>query len=247
MASYQWYRPRLATAAGVWLILYYLILIPVRYGLKGKAGLYDLLWGCNFTLLMGATGCFLKNRLVVATSLTMVAFAHMSWCGDALTWMLTGDFPIGTSSYIAWPETTYLEIASTLHHVWFIPLMFTVLYGNGGIPFKTVPLTVLCSIGLMLIGRTFTPIECDGIYLNVNMAHEVWKDTPIALLQKANELRDSQGYHVYVVYVASLANTINFVCYLVMRLIFMIVCGEKSLGKSVGSVSAAGKKAKKDQ
>lgn len=28
---------------------------------------------------MGATGCFLKNRLVVATSLTMVAFAHMSW------------------------------------------------------------------------------------------------------------------------------------------------------------------------
>jgi hypothetical protein len=40
----------------------------------------DLLWGCNFTLLMGATGCFLKSRIVVATSLTMVSFAHLSWC-----------------------------------------------------------------------------------------------------------------------------------------------------------------------
>lgn len=57
--------------------------------------------------------------------------------------------------------------------------MFFVLYGNGGIPFKTVFFTAICSQGLLLIGRFLTPIELDGIYLNINMGHEVWKDSPV--------------------------------------------------------------------
>jgi hypothetical protein len=48
MTQYQWYRPNLANAVGVWLVLYYLTLIPVRYGLKGVPGLYGM---CHVILL----------------------------------------------------------------------------------------------------------------------------------------------------------------------------------------------------
>jgi hypothetical protein len=54
----------------------------------------------------------------------------------------------------------------------------------------------------------------------------------------ANDFRDSHGYHVYVLHVATLANFVNAICYAVVRLLFVIFCGEKSLGKAIGGTTA---------
>jgi hypothetical protein len=54
---------------------------------------------------------------------------------DVTAYIVFGHFPIGTSSYVAWPETSWAELVSTMHHVWFLPLVFAVLYRNSHLPF----------------------------------------------------------------------------------------------------------------
>jgi len=74
-----WQRPGLTTVAGTWLLVYYASLIPIRYYLKGVAGLYDLLWCCNIAMLLAGFGMLRKSAQAIGTAIAMVAFAHLSW------------------------------------------------------------------------------------------------------------------------------------------------------------------------
>lgn len=64
---------------------------------------------------------------------------------DVALFLLTGSFPIGLASYLNWPSTARLEVLTTLHHVWFIPLCYAVLH-------KVLPLLVLVLTPLRMVG-----------------------------------------------------------------------------------------------
>jgi len=117
--STKWHRPALANAVGVWLLIYYFSLLPIRYYLKGVAGIFDLLWCCNIAILIAGIGLLAKSATLVCVSAAMCAFPHISWYAlvdrcrliptninsrnaDAGTWLVAGFFPMGTSSYLAW-------------------------------------------------------------------------------------------------------------------------------------------------
>ncbi|KAJ5076220.1 argonaut-like protein [Anaeramoeba ignava] len=159
-----WEHEGLVTFLGFLLLAYFVIAILIaRYYLRGVYGLSDALWACNFLL------------------------PHAMWYIDLIAYFITGEFPIGSASYIVWPETPKLELFTTTHHLWFIPLCLTVISFKDKIRFKSWIFASLAMISITSISRFFLPksvILDDGstYVLNINMGHNFWDDTPIDFL-----------------------------------------------------------------
>jgi hypothetical protein len=122
--------------------------------------LYDLLWLCNQTLLVAGVACLVGNSELIACCCGAVAFSHVSWNFDIICYLLGLGMPFGTASYVLWygffflfffifflcfvdsspgrPTTSYVEIVTTLHHVWMIPLLAYVLRTRWGKRFRFV-------------------------------------------------------------------------------------------------------------
>lgn len=127
-----------------------------------------------------------------------------------------GFFPFGTASYIIWPTTHPVILATTLHHVWMIPLAFAVLKGNARLP-VTMPLySMVYVVVLAIICRIATPVSYNGDYLNVNMAHEWWKDSPGDFFHQF----DKSPAYIYIVFGTTIANLINGVSFFVFKAIY---------------------------
>lgn len=180
-SSHPWRSSHsVASAAGVFFLVYFAAMIAVRYHLRGPIGLADSVWGCNVAILLAGVGMLARSRAVVGTAVCVVAFPHFMWWVDVAAWLATGSFPLGTAEYISWDATPRLELATTTHHVWFIPLCHALLRGNGGMPWRSWPrafcvTAVIGAMGLLFPKEVILP---DGtpFYLNVNMAHEFWAD-----------------------------------------------------------------------
>lgn len=99
---------------------------------------------------------------------------------DAGVWVLTGIFPFGNAKYLAWRSTNLVEVLSTLHHLWFIPLCFANLYGNGSLTYSGFFLALVISGFLGTLCRLITPktytYKKEVHYLNINMSYEMWPD-----------------------------------------------------------------------
>lgn len=135
---------------------------------------------------------------------------------DVLCYYTLGFFPFGTASYVAWPETPYLEVLTTLHHVWFLPLLFAVLRKNGDLPWSTFLYSYIASPVLLTLARILTPKVHDGMYLNVNMAHEWWKDVDIDFLHSFND----SHFIIYLTFMVFICNILNGVGFIVWKNIF---------------------------
>lgn len=123
---------------GIGLFLYFLTLAVYRYDVRGVAGLYDLMWLCNMTLLFSSLCCLFNWGEGLAIACGAVAFSHVSWNLDIVFHFLFGFMPFGTASYVLWPQTSKWEIVTTLHHVWMIPLLMVLLRRNYGIKIRWI-------------------------------------------------------------------------------------------------------------
>lgn len=66
------------------------------------------------------------NSLLVGACLVAICLDQTLWYLDVLSYILRRKWLIGVASYLVWPDTTYLKIFTTLHHLWFLPLgLFT--------------------------------------------------------------------------------------------------------------------------
>ena len=142
-----------------------------------------------------------------------------------LVYFLLGFFPIGTASYIVWPSTHPVIIATTLHHVWMIPLAFAVLRGNAALPAKLVLYAMSYVVVLAIVCRVVTPLTYDGVYLNVNMAHEWWKDSPGDFFHQF----DGAPAHIYIAFGTSVANGINGISFFVFKAIYDLIVNRGQL------------------
>lgn len=135
---------------------------------------------------------------------------------DVLAYFTVGFFPFGTASYLIWPTTHPVIIATTLHHVWMIPLAFAVLRGNARLPLTLILYAMSYVFVLAILCRVITPLSFDGVYLNVNMAHEWWKDSPGDFFHQF----DDAPAPIYLLYGCTIANTFNAVAFFAFKAIY---------------------------
>lgn len=64
-----------------WLLLaYFAVVFVTRIALSGRLLIFEMAWGCNVALVVGALGCFLGQPLVIGGALAMVAVDQLMWC-----------------------------------------------------------------------------------------------------------------------------------------------------------------------
>jgi len=176
-----WFSPTLSLVSGFFLLFYYLFVFLSHYRTRGiVCALAEHLWACNIAIFLAAIGMFLHSISIISAAVTMTSMAHCLWIIDATAWLITGHFPLGNAKYLAWRSSNIVEILSTLHHVWFIPLCFINLYGNGALIKDGFVMAFLLSASLGLLCRLITPktftYQKKCHYLNINMSYEMWPD-----------------------------------------------------------------------
>jgi len=139
--------------------------------------------------------------LIASAYCIAVGIDQILWYVDLLGWTLSGFrmFPIGVMKYLTWPETPHISKLTSTHHLWTIPVL---LYGTRGLHPLSFPLAMVITTLNVCLSRWMTPHvirqkekeestpkqqqqqqqpQKQGgrpaiKYLNVNLAHEVWKD-----------------------------------------------------------------------
>lgn len=76
---------------------------------------------------------------------------------------------------------------------------------NGNLPWTLLLHSYLYIIVLVTVSRFVTPKYYEGLYLNVNMAHEFWKDVAIPGLNTFDE----SPFIIYLVFLLIFCNTLN--------------------------------------
>jgi hypothetical protein len=117
--------------------------------------------------------------------------------------VIRGNFPIGVTKYLFWPGTTWASRVTSTHHFWtMIPLVMWAC--GGGLEWRALPLSFIVVAINVLLSRWMTPhsinfpkdglgSSSDGddrgelerkyvLYLNLNLAHELWTDLNIGIL-----------------------------------------------------------------
>jgi hypothetical protein len=220
------YRPLFCKSVAIGLLLYYVMMMIVRYNHRGVYAFADTLWVCNLNILLASAALLFGSPALLGATMVSVFTIHCLWVIDVIVWLLYGVFPIGNAAYIAWPSTSWLEIVSSTHHAWFVPLCLTLLHKNGGLGQKSFWMSVL-SISPVLFASFFLPKEVmlesgELYYLNVNMAHGWWKDMdfwPFTLIPGNNP--------EYLIFLHVLTATKFAVAFFVLKLIAKLCLKEK--------------------
>lgn len=164
----------------------------MRVYLRGLAGLYDILWACNACMLLTGVGMIWGSRRLVAACLLTIFLDHVVWATEVVLMLTAGYSPGGPAAYLVWPETTAVELVTTVHHVFYVPLTLFVLYRSEGIGWRDFAHSVGMCFLLSAAGRYLAPLSValpngQDYYLNINMGHEMFKDVPIAWLHTLNQ------------------------------------------------------------
>lgn len=132
---------------------------------------------------------------------------------------------MGVTKYLFWPGTTWASRFTSTHHFWTIPL---VVWTTGGIlHLAALPLSVVAVAVNVALSRYMTPLSIqfkdkkEVLYLNLNMAHEVWTDIQFQFLLVGQE---TVPYAVRLLIGWSICNTAAFAfLYAVSALIHQFV------------------------
>lgn len=91
-------------------------------------------------------------------------------------------FFVGVAKYITWPETSWLRIFTSTHHIWFIPLIIMSCVNLKKYSWPIYLFNYLVSLPMTIIPRLMTPKTLylfkskQEIYLNIMCVYELWKD-----------------------------------------------------------------------
>jgi len=191
-----------ARTYGWFLVLYLVVVIALRARDTGAIALLDVGWACNLSLLcvgMALASGLPGTSVIVAAFMTFVSTDQFLWYIDFFTYLVTGKFPLGVAMYITWPSVSFIEKATTTHHIWFLPATMVALRSvsrpEEGHPFSldAFALCVTVMSVVVCICRAMVPLSVPSpkkgappIYLNLNLSYECWKDVPVALLHTSD-------------------------------------------------------------
>ena len=179
----------------------------------------DLLWISHVGTLLGGVGALLKNRKFISIALVSLLSHHLVWLIDTSTWLITGHFPLGTTTYLQ--DATLGDWMQSSNHFFSVPFLLIMAYLQGGIEKHAWIWSTALFASLALISNSFLPATA-----NVNSAHTLWPGLNKPFLAGLNEL-PQKWYLVCLIALNGLGN------YLLSNLVLweiydLIVRGRKS-------------------
>lgn len=172
-------------------LAYLFVMILSRYIDCGSYIFYESVWCCNTSLILASVGILTHRPLLVGASIAGVCCDQLMWYIDCLGYVIIGKFKVGVAKYLLWPETSWSKKYLCTHHLWFMPLA---LYALGWhLPIYSFILSCIFTSASTGLCRFTTPKTWKDIYnnhehyMNINAAHEFWKDVHIPALHYFNK------------------------------------------------------------
>jgi hypothetical protein len=211
--------------ASIGFLAYWIAVASFRCYTKGfLLGAIDMIWACNVALLLAVVATFLRSNRLINLTVGLVALTHLTWMIDVVAYAALRTMPLGRAKYMLWPDSTWLDNFSSMHHGWFVPCLLYLLYRNKGtLHLSTLADTFLASLVIGAVSL-LVPKTVNGVYLNINLAHEMWKDLAWRPLHAYNP-PDAHPL-VYFCYMIVVINALNAVFYIPLLLLYNAIYRE---------------------
>jgi len=129
--------------------------------------LEDILWISHVGTLIGGLGAIFQNRLLISVALVSLAGHHGFWLIDTLTWILTGNFPFGTTTYLR--DADIYGWLQSSNHFFSLPFLLVLAFFQGGIKKHVWVWSSLLFALLAVMSVSISPESS-----NVNSVHQLW-------------------------------------------------------------------------
>lgn len=162
-----------------WMMIGHFIFILGRCFLRGTFA--DVFWISHVGTLIGGFGALFRNRFLISLALVALLGHHFAWLFDTVTWLISGHFPLGTTTYLK--DATLGDWLQSSNHFFSVPALLLLAYWQGGVE-KTAWLwsTGLFAI-LAFISQNWLPPSA-----NVNSAHRLWPGLDQMMLAQLQQL-----------------------------------------------------------
>ncbi|MGD8343855.1 MAG: hypothetical protein PVI38_10685 [Desulfobacterales bacterium] len=148
-----------------WVMIGHFIYIFGRCFLRGTPA--DVFWISHVGTLIGGLGALFRSRLVISIALVSLLGHHLFWLIDTLLWIVTGDFPFGTTTYLK--DATLWDWLQSSNHFFSVPALLFLAYWLGGVERNAWIWSTILFATLTFISAAWLPAEA-----NVNSAHRLW-------------------------------------------------------------------------
>lgn len=211
------------------LLAYWLALAGMR--LWSEAGarelvIYELAWSCNASLLFAAAALWLRRPALLCACGVLVAIDQVLWYVDIIGYLVTGKMPIKVCGYLFWPSTHWVRRLTSLHHVFFEPLVIFLCVQGGGVPLaRAFLLSAAMTVACQAACRFTMPLEIphpkekDGkYYMNVNLCYEAFKGVKVEWIKRY----DRAAPALYLPWMLWIWNLGNFVLFTALAALMLL-------------------------
>jgi hypothetical protein len=198
---------------GIFMISHF-VYLSIRCFYKGEPE--NILWVSHTGTLIGGIGALMQSRLLVSVALVSLAGHHSFWMIDTFTWLFTGAFPFGTTTYLK--DANILDWLQSANHFFSMPLLLILGFFQGGIQRHAWIGSSLLFAILAVLSFFISPVSS-----NVNSVHQLWPGLDTSYLSGLDQL-PSALYLGALVLINTLAN------YLPSYLILALLIGTCSDG-----------------
>ena len=145
-----------------------------------RGTLADVFWISHIGTLMGGLGALFRSRFLISIALVSLLGHHLFWLIDTSFWIVTGNFPFGTTTYLK--DAAIGDWFQTANHFFSLPVLLFLAYWRGGIEKNAWIWSTGLFAVLTIISAAWLPPEA-----NVNSAHQLWPgldQLPLAPLER---------------------------------------------------------------
>lgn len=190
-----------------WMMIGHFFYILGRCFLSGT--LADVFWISHIGTLVGGLGALFRSRFLISIALVSLLEHHLFWIIDTSLWIVTGDFPFGTTTYLK--DAALGDWLQSANHFFSVPALLFLAYWRGGVEKNAWIWSTILFAVLTIISAVWLPPDA-----NVNSAHRLWPGLDQLHLASLNQLPKG-WYPVIVVALNGLCN------YLPVNLLLRVV------------------------
>ena len=164
-----------------WSMIGHFVFLLARTSMSGSWE--DLFWISHIGTLLGGLGALYRNHRLISVSLVALFSHHLFWAIDTLGWLLSGKFPLGTTTYLA--DATLGGWLQSANHFFSVPALLLLAYWQNGVDRHAWLGSTILFAFLALISYFFLSPEA-----NVNSVYRLWPGldrTPLIILQQLPE------------------------------------------------------------
>ena len=132
-----------------------------------RGTLPDVFWISHIGTLIGGLGALFKSRFLISIALVCLLEHHLFWLIDTTVWLLTGNFPFGTTAYLK--DANLGDWLQSANHFFSVPALLFLAYRQGGVEKNAWIWSTALFAVLTIISAAWLPPEA-----NVNSAHRLW-------------------------------------------------------------------------